>query len=210
MSALLVKWDEMSVFEKEAFQTGFSRVCGIDEAGRGPLAGPVIAAAVIFPKEFHLPGLDDSKKLTAGQREIFYREIVSSAVAIGIGIVEATEIDEINILNATILAMKTAVINLCIPPDCLLIDAVNLSFLEIPQQSIIHGDARSYSIAGASVVAKVTRDRLMGQYHLQFPEYGFGKHKGYGTPNHLSALHSRGPSAIHRKSFRGVLQEGAA
>lgn len=206
----LQKWKELSVFEESAREAGYSRVCGIDEAGRGPLAGPVVAAAVIFPAGCFIPGLDDSKKLSARQREFFYRQIVSTAVSIGIGIIEPAIIDEINILNATILAMETAVFNLSIPPDYLLIDAVKIPNPDIPKEALIHGDSRSYSIAGASVIAKVSRDRLMAGYHRQFPEYGFEKHKGYGTRDHLSAIRSKGASFIHRKSFRGVLSGAGA
>jgi ribonuclease HII len=202
---LLEKWEEMAVFEHQALDSGFHFIAGIDEAGRGPLAGPVVAASVIFPSDFKLPGLDDSKQLTIRQRESFYEEIVNHAVAIGVGIVEPEIIDRINILQATLLAAKTAVLNMDVPADYLLIDALDLSFLKIPQKSIIKGDTLSYSIAGASVVAKVTRDRIMEMYDLQFPEYQFNRHKGYGTKEHLKRLRECGPSPVHRKTFRGVI-----
>jgi ribonuclease HII len=202
---LLEKWEEMAVFEHHALDSGFHFIAGIDEAGRGPLAGPVVAASVIFPSDFKLPGLDDSKQLTIRQRESFYGEIVNHAVAIGVGIVEPEIIDRVNILQATLLAAKTAVLNMVVPADYLLIDALDLSFLKIPQKSIIKGDMLSYSIAGASVVAKVTRDRIMEMYDLQFPEYQFNRHKGYGTKEHLKRLREYGPSPIHRKTFRGVI-----
>ncbi len=195
----------MAVFEHHALDSGFHFIAGIDEAGRGPLAGPVVAASVIFPSDFKLPGLDDSKQLTIRQRESFYGEIVNHAVAIGVGIVEPEIIDRVNILQATLLAAKTAVLNMVVPADYLLIDALDLSFLKIPQKSIIKGDMLSYSIAGASVVAKVTRDRIMEMYDLQFPEYQFNRHKGYGTKEHLKRLREYGPSPIHRKTFRGVI-----
>jgi ribonuclease HII len=201
----LEKWEDMAVFERQAFDSGFHFIAGIDEAGRGPLAGPVVAASVIFPSDFKLPGLDDSKQLTIRQRESFYEEIVNHAVAIGVGIVEPEIIDRVNILQATLLAAKTAVLNMVVPADYLLIDALDLSFLKIPQKSIIKGDTLSYSIAGASVVAKVTRDRIMEMYDLQFPEYQFNRHKGYGTKEHLKRLRECGPSPIHRKTFRGVI-----
>ncbi|MHB8483494.1 MAG: ribonuclease HII [Nitrospiria bacterium] len=204
-SALVHQWEKLTGFEKTAFKAGCQLVAGIDEAGRGPLAGPVVAASVIFASDFKLPGLNDSKLLTAGQRETFYKEIIKNALAIGIGIVEPDVIDQINILQGTHLAAQIAVSNLPFAPDYLLIDALNLSFLKIPQKSIIKGDRLSYSIAGASVIAKVTRDRLMEAYHLQFPHYHFNRHKGYGTKEHLSRLRQFGPSPIHRRSFRGVI-----
>ena len=194
----------MARFETGAYASGFHFVAGIDEAGRGPLAGPVVAASVVFPPNFKLLGLNDSKQLTPLQRELFYQEIIKNALSIGVGIVESDTIDQINILQATYLAARTAVLNMPSPPEFLLIDALNLSFLKIPQKSIIKGDTLSYSIAGASVVAKVTRDRLMKSYHLQFPEYNFIQHKGYGTKEHLSNIRQFGPSPIHRRTFRGV------
>jgi ribonuclease HII len=198
-------WTKLSHFEKACESSGYRFVAGIDEAGRGPLAGPVVAASVIFPADFELPVLNDSKQLTAVQRDFFYREIVKSAVGIGVGIVEAGVIDQINVLQATLLAVRDAISNLDPKPDFLLIDALKLSFISIPQKSIIKGDTLSYSIAGASVVAKVTRDRIMEMYHRQYPEYQFDRHKGYGTKLHLQRLKHHGPSPLHRISFRGVL-----
>lgn len=203
---LLRKWEELSFYEKQCFQSGFRYLAGVDEAGRGPLAGPVVAASVIFPQEFILPGLNDSKQLTEIQRNYYYQEILKNALGIGVGIVEPEIIDQINILQATLLAARLAVSNLLPKPDFLLIDALNLSFINIPKRSIIKGDSLSYSIAGASVVAKVTRDRIMKMYHLQHPEYDFDRHKGYGTSEHLLRLQNFGPSPIHRKTFRGVLK----
>jgi ribonuclease HII len=198
-------WTKLSHFEKDCERSGYRFVAGIDEAGRGPLAGPVVAASVIFPPDFELPGLNDSKQLTAIQRDFFYREIVNGAVSIGVGIVEAGVIDQINVLQATLVAVRNAISSLDPKPDFLLIDALKLSFISIPQKSIIKGDTLSYSIAGASVVAKVTRDRIMEMYHRQYPEYQFDRHKGYGTKLHLQLLKTHGPSPLHRVSFRGVL-----
>ncbi|MBI1822504.1 MAG: ribonuclease HII [Nitrospirae bacterium] len=198
-------WEKLTHFEKGCEASGFRLVAGIDEAGRGPLAGPVVAATVIFPPGFKLPGLNDSKQLSPSQREFYYQEIVNHALAIGVGVVESGVIDQINILQATLLAAKMAVSQLTPQPDYLLIDALNLSFISIPQKSIIKGDTLSYSIAGASVVAKVTRDRIMRMYHHQHPEYQFDHHKGYGTKEHLHRIQIHGPSPLHRLSFRGVL-----
>jgi ribonuclease HII len=203
---LLQKWETLARFEKEASQSGFRLIAGVDEAGRGPLAGPVVAASVIFPPGFTLPGLNDSKQLTSTEREFFYEKILEDAIAIGVGVVESEIIDQINILQGTYLAAQIAVSNLSPHPDYLLIDALNLSFIKTAQKSIIKGDTLSYSIAGASVVAKVTRDRIMEMYHLQYPEYQFNRHKGYGTGLHFDLLRTHGPSRIHRKSFKGVLQ----
>lgn len=190
--------------------SGYRAICGIDEAGRGPLAGPVVAAAVILPQapvllEKHLlPGLRDSKKLSPLQRESFFDQIVQTARSIGIGVVEHETIDDINILQATMLAMQRAVEALHISADYLLIDALTLSKIDIPQEGIIRGDDLSLSIAAASVIAKVKRDRLMQDYHECFPQYGFDRHKGYGTPEHLQNIEQFGPCRIHRKTFRGV------
>ena len=201
---LLKKWQSLARFENEGILSGFRLIAGIDEAGRGPLAGPVVAASVIFPIEFALPGLNDSKQLTCNQREFFYHKILKYAIAVGVGIVESEIVDQINVLQATLLAAQIAVSSLFPYPDYLLIDALNLSFIKLPQKSIIKGDTLSYSIAGASVIAKVTRDRIMEMYHLQYPEYQFNRHKGYGTRLHLHLLRNHGPSPIHRKSFKGV------
>ncbi len=195
-------------FEEEGASLGFRRIAGVDEAGRGPLAGPVVAAAVILPESSALTGLRDSKKLSARQREGFFDEIQCRAVAIGVGIVDPETIDRINILQATLQAMTQAVSLLSVRPDYLLIDAVRLPAIGIPQKSLIRGDDRSQSIAAASVIAKVTRDRLMLEYDRLYPEYRFRSHKGYGTEEHLSALMRHGPCPIHRRSFRPVRSAG--
>lgn len=188
-------------FEQEAYRQGFRFIAGIDEAGRGSLAGPVVAAAVILPPGLIIDGVNDSKKLTPARREVLYHVIHQHALATGIGVVGNEDIDRINILRATIRAMEMAVRDLKIPPDYLLIDAVSLSDSRIPQRPIIKGDMLSVSIASASIVAKVTRDRLMTEEHALFPQYNFMTHKGYGTRDHVSRLRLYGPSIIHRKSF---------
>ena len=188
-------------FEHEAYRQGYQLIAGIDEAGRGSLAGPVVAAAVILPPGLMIDGVNDSKKLTPRRREALYQVIHQHALATGIGVVGNEDIDRINILRATIMAMEMAVKNLKIPPDYLLIDAVSLSDSRIPHRPIIKGDMLSVSIASASIVAKVTRDRLMTKEHSLFPQYNFMTHKGYGTRDHVSRLRLYGPSIIHRKSF---------
>ncbi|MBI3803306.1 MAG: ribonuclease HII [Nitrospirae bacterium] len=196
---------KMTLFERILSLDGYRQVCGIDEAGRGPLAGPVVAAAVILPAAISLPGIRDSKLLTAKQREAFYERILQEAIAVGVGVVDNITIDEINILQATYLAMQKSLQSLRIQPDYLLIDALTLPNTAIPQRGLIRGDNLSVSIAAASIVAKVTRDRLMDQYHQEFPSYNFISHKGYGTGEHLKNIRMFGPCHIHRKSFRGVL-----
>lgn len=176
-------------------------ICGIDEAGRGPLAGPVVAGAVILPEDCEILYLNDSKKLSPKKREELYDEIMDKAIATGIGMASPARIDEINILQATYEAMREAVHNLGMMPEILLNDAVTIPGIEIPQVPIIKGDAKSVSIAAASILAKVTRDRLMVQYDEIMPEYGFAKHKGYGSKEHVEALKKYGPSPIHRKTF---------
>ena len=185
---------------------GYLRICGVDEVGRGPLAGPVVAAAVVLPLPCPIAGINDSKQLSEGRREALYDEIMQAAVAIGVGIVDHDTIDQINILQATRRAMREAVAQIRPPPDYLLIDALTLSGLPIPQEGIIHGDALSVSIAAASIIAKVTRDRQMRMYHDRWPQYDFARHKGYGTQAHLDAIRQHGPSPIHRMTFRGVLK----
>ncbi len=182
-------------------------ICGIDEAGRGPLAGPVVAGAVILPKECEILYLNDSKKLSARRREELYDEIMEKAVAVGVGMSSPARIDEINILQATYEAMREAVGKLDVMPEVLLNDAVTIPGIEICQVPIIKGDARSVSIAAASIIAKVTRDRLMVQYDALMPEYGFAKHKGYGSKEHIEALKKYGPSPIHRRTFIGHFVE---
>jgi ribonuclease HII len=191
-------------FEKEARKQGYSRIAGIDEAGRGPLAGPVVAAAVILPQEFYLPHLDDSKRLSPKRREQFFDAIYEQAVSVGIGILDPPEIDRINILQASLLSMRMAVDNLRPAPDYLLVDGTFRIRSPIPQEVIKHGDRRSLCIAAASIIAKVTRDRLMDVYDKEFPEFGFGKNKGYGTKEHRVAIRTFGYCSIHRRTFRGV------
>ena len=176
-------------------------VCGIDEAGRGPLAGPVVAGAVILPRDCQILYLNDSKKLSEKKRELLFDEIQKKAVSYGIGIVGPGRIDEINILQATYEAMRLAIGQLKVRPEILLNDAVTIPLMEISQVPIVKGDAKSVSIAAASILAKVTRDRMMVEYEQLFPEYGFGKHKGYGTAAHIQALKEHGPCPIHRRSF---------
>lgn len=176
-------------------------ICGIDEAGRGPLAGPVVAGAVILPKDCQILFLNDSKKVSQKKRDLLFDEIKEKAVAYGVGIVGPGRIDEINILQATYEAMREAVSQLSITPDLLLNDAVTIPELEISQLAIVKGDMKSVSIAAASILAKVTRDRMMIEYDVLFPEYGFAKHKGYGTALHIQALKEHGPCPIHRSTF---------
>jgi len=191
-------------FEQQARMKGFSLIAGIDEAGRGPLAGPVVAAAVVLPIGADLDGIDDSKKLTAKKRETLFDAIYQQAISVGIGIVDPVEIDRINILQATRLCMAMAMQNLRPSPHYLLVDG-NVSIqTTIPQETIKGGDGRSVSIASASVIAKVTRDRLMVLYDDEFPEFGFRKHKGYGTKAHCEAIRTFGCCPIHRKTFRRV------
>ncbi len=207
---LAERWAEMTRFESSLRAQGKTVIVGIDEVGRGPLAGPVVAAAVALPKTFYLPGLNDSKKVAPAMREAFYDVILRDALATGIGIVSAERIDEINILEATREAMTIAVENLGITPDVCLIDAVHVPKLSCEQLPIIGGDAKSVSIAAASIVAKVTRDRLMAEYATRYPQYGFDKNAGYGTAEHLEALRRHGPSPIHRLSFAGVTDTAAS
>lgn len=176
-------------------------ICGIDEVGRGPLAGPVVAGAVILPKDCEILYLNDSKKLSEKKRELLYDEIMEKAIATGIGVVSPQRIDEINILQATYEAMRMAIANLLVKPTLLLNDAVTIPQVDIEQVPIIKGDAKSVSIAAASIIAKVTRDRMMVQYEELFPEYGFASNKGYGSAKHIEALKAVGPCAIHRRTF---------
>lgn len=179
----------------------YTYICGIDEVGRGPLAGPVVAGAVILPKDCDILYINDSKKLTAAKREELYDEIMEKAVAAGIGMVSPQRIDEINILQATYEAMREAIRNLAVKPDILLNDAVTIPQVDIKQVPIIKGDAKSISIGAASIVAKVTRDRLMVEYDRIMPEYDFASNKGYGSAEHIAALKKYGPTPIHRASF---------
>lgn len=198
-----------TAFEDEARSGGFSLIAGVDEVGRGALAGPVVAAAVILDPERPLPeGLDDSKKLTALQRQRIASEIIQSALAFAVGQVEPEEIDRINILEASRLAMTEALKQLDPCADYLLIDAIQLKEAKLPQKAIIHGDSISASIAAASVIAKTYRDALMRAFHEVYPQYNFARHVGYSTREHLDALREHGPCQIHRKSFHGVVSEG--
>lgn len=186
-------------FEKEYDYCNF--ICGIDEAGRGPLAGPVVAGAVILPKDCRILYVNDSKKLSEKRRNELFDIISREAVSVGVGIISSARIDEINILQATYEAMREAIQKLSVTPDILLNDAVTIPGIEIAQVPIIKGDAKSITIGTASIMAKVTRDRMMQEYSLIFPEYGFEKHKGYGTAAHIQALKEYGPCPIHRRSF---------
>jgi ribonuclease HII len=192
---------EMCRYEVEAHKMGFSLIAGVDEVGRGPLAGPVVTAAVILPYGLLIEGINDSKKLSEKQREALYEVIKEKAISFGVGIVSEKEIDELNILNATKKAMEISIAALMPQPDYILIDAVRLPTVKIEQTSIIKGDALSISIAAASIVAKVTRDRLIVELDNKYPEYGFAKHKGYGTPDHIEAINKYGICPIHRVSF---------
>ena len=189
----------MSIFEEE--YKDYPYICGIDEVGRGPLAGPVVAGAVILPKDDMILYLNDSKKLSEKKREMLYDEIMSRAVATGIGMASPARIDEINILQATYEAMRMAIDNLKVRPDILLNDAVTIPQVDILQVPIIKGDAKSISIAAASIIAKVTRDRLMVEYDKVLPGYDFASNKGYGTKAHIAGLKELGPTPIHRRSF---------
>lgn len=191
-------------FERQAFLQGAKLVAGVDEVGRGPLSGPVVAAAVVFPREPSIRGIDDSKKLKPGQREKLFELIIEHAKSVGVGFVEPDVIDEINILQATRLAMKQAIASMKYEPDHVLVDGYPIPGLHLPQTAIIKGDAKSISIGAASIIAKVVRDKIMVAYSKIYPGYGFEKNKGYGTNFHLHALVKFGPCAIHRLTFRGV------
>jgi ribonuclease HII len=195
----IARTKSLMVFEERFADRGI--LCGIDEAGRGPLAGPVVAGAVVLPKDRLVLGLNDSKKLTPKKREELFDIIMQEAVSVGVGMASPKRIDEINILQATYEAMREAVSKLSVKPDVLLNDAVTIPQLSMTQVPIIGGDGKSVSIAAASIIAKVTRDRLMLEYEEMFPQYGFAKHKGYGTAEHIAALKKYGPCPIHRSTF---------
>lgn len=195
----LLRMEEMQIYEKK--YSNYLSICGIDEVGRGPLAGPVIACAVILPKDCDILYLNDSKQVSEKKREELYDEITRKAVAIGIGSIPPKRIDEINILNATYEAMKQAIDNLKVKPDLLLNDAVTIPGVTMKQIPIIKGDAKSMSIAAASIIAKVTRDRIMVAYDSLFPRYGFASNKGYGSKEHIEALKIYGPTLLHRETF---------
>lgn len=194
-----LRMEQMMQFEHKYEHLGY--LCGIDEVGRGPLAGPVAAGAVILPKDCDILYINDSKKLSAAKREALYDEIMEKAVAVGVGLVGPQRIDEINILQATYEAMREAIRNLGVAPDILLNDAVTIPEVSIPQVPIIKGDAKSISIGAASIIAKVTRDRLMAEYDELMPEYGFASNKGYGSAEHIAAIKKYGASPIHRMTF---------
>lgn len=197
-----LRFAELLSFDKTYRKKGFKLIAGIDEAGRGPLAGPVVAAACILPANNKFVGVDDSKKLTAEQRLALYEKLTSDKrVSHGIGIVSAQEIDQINIYHATLEAMRRAIAALQIEPELLLVDGMPFSYGNLAANKVVGGDAKSLSIAAASIFAKVTRDRLMLEFHEMWPHYGFDSHKGYGTPQHLEALKVHGPTTIHRFSF---------
>ena len=188
--------------ENEIYKTGVQTICGIDEAGRGPLAGPVVVAAVIMPKDSFIEGVNDSKKVSEKKREALYEQITNEAIAWGVGIIDQKEIDEINILNATKKGLTTAIKELKVKPDRIIVDALDkIDTLGIPYTPIIKGDAKCYSIAVASIIAKVTRDRIMRQWDEIYPMYGFEKHKGYGTAMHMQAIREYGLCPLHRRSF---------
>lgn len=194
--------NEWTIFETHARELGYKNIAGIDEAGRGPLAGPVVAAACMIPEEVLIKDVNDSKKLQAFERELVYEQIISMPnISYGIGIVDALKIDQINILRATFEAMLIAIFKLGTKPDYLLVDGLYLPSNEFPGLPIIEGDSKSQSIAAASILAKVTRDRLMQQLHLKWPHYGFDRHKGYATAEHLEIIKKYGSCPIHRMSF---------
>jgi len=197
--------DDLYGYDESLREKGFVRIAGLDEAGRGPLAGPVVAAAVVFSKCIKIKGLRDSKKVPEKEREFLYGEIARLSADIGIGIVGHEEIDRLNILRATRLAMRFAVENLSNPPDLLVIDAVSLPSVRIKQFSMIKGESISASIAAASIAAKCERDKIMLEYHRQFPHYNFDRNKGYATKDHLDMIRIYGPCPIHRKSFQRVM-----
>ena len=195
------------LFERKARELGYSLIAGVDEAGRGPLAGPVVAAAVILPLDFRTDGVRDSKKLSPLQREDAYERILSEAEAVGIGVSDTEEIDRINILQATYCAMRSAIAALHTDLDCVLVDGRAIPQLSIPQQAIVRGDNLSVSIGAASIVAKVTRDRIMLEMDGRYPGYGFARHKGYCTPEHIEAICRQGVCEIHRKSFAPISEQ---
>ena len=198
-----LRLEHMLRYEKELYQAGYLAIAGVDEVGRGPLAGPVVAAAVILPPGCKIKGLNDSKKIPKKKHQEIYQAVMDKALAVGIGLMDSEIIDQVNIYEATKLAMKEALSKLSLKPDYLLIDAMKLD-VEIPQESIIKGDANSLSIAAASIVAKVTRDKLMADYDKEYPGYDFAKNAGYGTKNHLQGLEQNGVTPIHRKTFEPV------
>jgi len=195
-------------YEARAWRAGVVRVAGVDEAGRGPLAGPVVAAAVVIDPDRRIKRLADSKLLSPERRAELYDVIMGRAVAVGVGVIDHLTIDRINILQATRLAMLEALHQLKVEPDLVITDFVALSGLACPQTNLVDGDARCATVAAASIIAKVTRDRIMVEIDAQFPEYGFARHKGYATPDHLAALDAHGPCPLHRRSFISLWKQG--
>ena len=195
-------------YEAQAWRAGLARVAGLDEAGRGPLAGPVVAAAVVLTSDRRVKKLADSKLLSPERREELFGEITARAVAVGVGIVDHETIDRVNILQATRMAMVEALRGLGLEPDLVITDFVKLPGLTCPQRNLVDGDQRCATVAAASIIAKVTRDRLMVEADKQFPDYGFARHKGYATTDHLAALDRHGPCPIHRRTFSGVWRQG--
>lgn len=202
---LLDEQEQLLIYEKHLWNKGIHYIGGVDEVGRGPLAGPVVAASVILPQDVSLPGVTDSKQLSSAKREQFFDQIKKAALSISIGVVEPSLIDKLNIFQATKLAMKKAVEDSSLRPEFLLVDAVDLHH-SIPQKSLVKGDSLSLSIASASIIAKVTRDRMMEEYDKEFPGYGFAQNAGYGTAQHLDGLKQHGATPIHRYSFSPVSQ----
>ena len=198
----------MKDFDNSFISQDINYICGIDEAGRGPLAGPVVAAAVIFDKDIYIEGINDSKKLAEGKREKLFNEIKNNALSYGIGIIQENEIDEINILQATLKAMKNAFLSLNVKPQLVLIDGNKSFYSETPVKTIVKGDSKSFAIASASILAKVTRDRIMIEASKEFPHYYWEKNKGYGTKQHIEAIKTHGVTKKHRKSFlKNLLQK---
>jgi ribonuclease HII len=195
-------------YERQAWRTGVGRVAGVDEAGRGPLAGPVVAAAVILDPARRIRGLRDSKLLLPPRREDLFALIHTRALAVSVAVVDHETIDRVNILEATRRAMVEALTRLGAPPELVITDFVRLATLTCPQRNLVDGDARCATVAAASIVAKVTRDRIMAEWDAHYPEYGFARHKGYATPEHLHALDRLGPCPIHRRTFAGVWRQG--
>ncbi len=193
--------EEMLKIENDLYEKGYKLIAGVDEAGRGPLCGPVVAAAVILPENYKIEGVNDSKKLSEKKREMLYDKIINEAVAVGVGISDVDVIEEVNILNATKMAMKEAISKLSVKPDFVLIDGNQMIDINIEASTVVSGDAKSESIAAASIIAKVTRDRMLYDYDKVYPEYGFAKHKGYGTKAHIAAIKEYGLTPIHRPSF---------
>lgn len=197
-----LRLNELKKMENQYFEKGIQYLCGIDEAGRGPLAGPVVVAAVIMPKDSKIEGVNDSKKVSEKKRELLYEQIKEEAISYSVAIVDEKEIDQVNILNATKEGLTTAIRGLKVKPERIIVDALTgIDTCGIPYDSVIKGDAKCYSIAAASILAKVTRDRIMRKMDEVYPEYGFEKHKGYGTAAHIAAIKEYGLCPIHRKSF---------